>query len=724
MRRTRRYRRDTVRKLLTLVGVILGTAVLLASTVVALAPAAQRLATSASGDPEQIDVAALDNFAVRSQVFARDGSLLTTLHGPENREPVALSAVPQPVVDAILAVEDADFYQHNGVNFRAMTRAFFENVNAGGVEQGGSTITQQLVKNALLTSDRDFDRKRKEIPLAIRLEEQLTKDQILEKYLNTVYFGSGAYGVQAAAEVYWGVDVGALGYPEAAMLAALISNPVVYDPTLHPDVAYAQRTLALDRMVSQGVVSREDADRYRTAPLPVRRCAESDQNKPLSCGDVTLPTEDSYFVEEVKQRLLDDPSFGATREDRVARLFDGGLRIHTTLDPVAQAAAEKAAADVTPNNDKGVTAAMVSVDNRTGAVRALVGGPGYDAYQYDVATLEPGRQPGSSFKTFVLLTALEQGNLPFDTVQGGGSFSCPGCEPNPYRVTGPGGTLTYVTTRSSNGAFVRLGQVVGLQNVIDLAGKLGVTNPAFDPAVMSMPLGTKEVTPLEMASAYSAIPNGGDREPAYFIDRIEDRFGDVVYEHQSDGAQAVSPDSACYATQILQDNVKSGTGTRARLDQQPAAGKTGTTEDNADAWFVGFTPYLTTAVWMGNPIGRVSMENLNGVENFGGTYPAMIWKAYNDAVHQGLPVAQFPDCPKPTRSARIVIGQGNPFLNGWRFGSTGSSRTPRRPSGSTGRGSPTTTAPSADDGPAPTSPPSTSPPPSSTPSTTPGFGPP
>ena len=408
------------------------------------------------------------------------------------------------------------------------------------MEQGGSTITQQLVKNALLTSERDFDRKRKEIPLAIRLEEQLSKDQILEKYLNTVYFGSGAYGVQAAAETYWGVDIGSLGYPEAAMLAALIANPVSYDPTLHPDVAYEQRRLALDRMVSLGKLSREDAGKYQTAPLPVRRCGDADQSKPLSCGDVQIPAADSYFVEEVKQRLLDDPVMGATREERVARLFDGGLRIYTTIEPSAQEAAEQAVAQVTPQNDKGITAALVSLDNRTGAVRALVGGPGYDITKYDVATLEPGRQTGSSFKTFVLLTALEQGNIPSDTIQGGGSFPCPGCEQNPYKVSGPGGTLTYVTTKSSNGAFVRLGQVVGLQNVIDLAGRLGVTNPSFDPKQISMSLGTKELTPLEMASAYSAIPNDGDREPAYFVDRIEDRHGDVIYEHQSNGSQAVS----------------------------------------------------------------------------------------------------------------------------------------------------------------------------------------
>ena len=197
-----------------------------------------------------------------------------------------------------------------------------------------------------------------------------------------------------------------------------------------------------------------------------------------------------------------------------------------------------------------------------------------------------------------------------------------------------------------------------------------------------MPLGPKDLTPLEMASAYSAIPNGGDREPAYFVDRIEDRHGDVIYQHQPNGTRAFSQLSACNATQILQENVKSGTATRARLNQQPAAGKTGTTEENSDAWFVGFTPYLTTAVWMGNPVGQVSMGNLNGVANFGGTYPALIWKAYNDSVHQALPVVQFPECPKPLRRPQIVIGQGNPFLNGWRFGSSPSANSQRRSSGS------------------------------------------
>ena len=705
-----------MRKLLVLCAVIFATAVVLATTVVALVPAARQLAGAASGQPEELDLAALDSFAVRSQIFANDGTLLATLHGPENREPVSLSAVPPPVVDAILAVEDADFYSHGGVNFRAMARAFFENVNAGDVEQGGSTITQQLVKNALLTSERDFDRKRREIPLAFRLEQELTKDEILEKYLNTVYFGSGAYGVQAAAETYWGVDVGALGYAEGAMLAALIANPVTYDPTLHPETAYEQRRLALERMVLLDQITREQADEYKRAPLPVRRCAQVDGDQPLSCGAVQLSEPDNYFVEEVKRRLLADPRLGPTPEDRFNRLFGGGLRIYTTLEPSAQLAAENAVANVTPRNDKGVTAALISLDSRSGAVRALVGGPGYDTYQYDVATLEPGRQTGSAFKLFILLTALEQGNLPLDTIQGGGSFPCPGCEQDPYRVQGSGGTLTSVTTRSSNGAYVRLSQVVGLQNVIDLAKKLGVDHPNFDPSELSTALGAKELTPLEMASAYASIPNGGEFVPAHFVDRIENREGEVIFEHESRSTRAYSETNACHATQILEANVRSGTGTRARLSRQPAAGKTGTTERNADAWFVGFTPYLTTAIWMGNPdTNTVSMENLNGVTNFGGTYPATIWRAFNEPVHDGLPLVGFPECPEPSRRARIVIGQGNPFLNGWRFGRSPSTNSQRRPSTGTNRRSPTTTvapttsAPPPPDGPAgppaPTTPP-------------------
>ncbi|MEJ5253735.1 MAG: transglycosylase domain-containing protein [Acidimicrobiales bacterium] len=659
-----------MRKLARLLVTISASGVLLAGAIVALIAPADRLARSVHAEAAPLDLAALDEFAVRSRVFAADGSLLATLHGPENRQPVPLSSVPQPVIDAILAVEDADFYRHNGVNFRAIGRALFENVSSGGVEQGGSTITQQLVKNALLRDpSRDLDRKTKEIPLAIRLEQQLSKDEILERYLNAVYFGSGAYGVQAAAETYWGVGVEQLGYAEGAMLAALIANPEQYDPIRHPERAYEQRRAALDRLVALGKISREDAVRYGSAPLPVNRCSTAGP-RPAGCGDgIELPPPENYFVENVKQQLLADPRLGATRDERIERLFGGGLRIFTTLDPKMQLAAELAHAQGVPRNSKGVTAAIVTVENSTGAVRALVGGPGYDQYKYDVATHQPGQPTGSAFKVFTLLTALEQGNLPSDTIGGGGAFKCPGCSKDPYVVSGAGGTLTSVTARSSNGAFVRLAQVVGIPNVVETARKLGVTSEL--PPVLSLTLGPREITPLEMASAYSTIPNDGVRVPPYFIERVEDANGRVIFEHEPGGEQAISERSACYAREILQEVVKSGTGTRARLSKQPVGGKTGTAEENFDAWFVGFTPYFTTAIWMGNPDQDVSMANLNGVANFGGTYPAMIWRAFNEVIHQGLPVGSFAPCPKPDRSGRPVVGRGDNALNGVRIGKDG-----------------------------------------------------
>lgn len=651
-----------MRKLLHLVISIAVSGVLLAAVVVALVPPTRGFVDSTSFDPEEVDLAALDNFAVRSQVFAADGSLLGTFAGPENREPVPLARVPQPVIDSILAVEDADFYHHGGINLRALTRALIQNLSSGGIEQGGSTITQQLVKNALVGSDRDLHRKSVEAAYAIRLERRLSKDEILEKYLNTIYFGSGAYGVQAAAETYWGVDVESLGYAEGALLAAIIANPTSYDPTLHPQEALRRRKMALDRLFELGFIDSDELTRYASEPLPVRRCNENEPNRPISCGDFEATPDDDYFVEAVKQQLLNDPRLGATREDRLNTVFGGGLKIYTTLDPRMQQAAQVAHDSVPPQNSLGVTSVIVSIDSMTGAVRALVGGPGFENYKFDVATHQPGRQTGSSFKVFVLLTALEQGNIPSDTIAGGGSFPNPGGTPNPYKIGGSGGTLTSVTTASSNGAFVRLGQVVGLNNVILMARKLGISSD-LDPGVMSMPLGTALTTPLEMASAYSAIPNNGIYSPAFMVTKVEDRNERVLIEHEEVSHRAFSERTACMATSILEQNVKYGTGTRARLKNQSAAGKTGTTEDNNDAWFVGFTPYLTTAVWMGNPDQNVSMRNLGGVENFGGTYPAMIWQQFNETVHEGLEPIAFPTCPKVNRYARRVTGLGSKSAN-------------------------------------------------------------
>jgi penicillin-binding protein 1A len=315
---------------------------------------------------------------------------------------------------------------------------------------------------------------------------------------------------------------------------------------------------------------------------------------------------------------------------------------------------------------------MVSVEPSTGAVRAVVGGPGFDTYKYDIATYDGpdgngGRQTGSSFKTFVLLTALEQGIQPNDYVAGTGTWPNKGGTPDPVTITGVGGTLDSVTSASSNGAYVRLGQVVGRQNVIDMAHRLGVTS-TFDPRVIVMPLGVFNITPLEMASAYSAIPNGGVRNPQYFIDRVEDRDGNVLISHSPAPTRAFSSQTACLATDILKHNVEGGTAKNAQLNGQDAAGKTGTTDKNTDTWFVGFTPYLTTAVWMGFPDGAISMPRIYGQEQFGGLYPAKAWKAFNQAYldREDKPAAPFPGCAPLPRGGRPAAGADDPYgtLNG------------------------------------------------------------
>ena len=639
-----------------------------------LVPSVLAVATAGSGGDGPLDSSQFEDYAVRSQVFAADGSLLATLHGVENRDPVPLDRIPDTVVKSVLSVEDAEFYQHGGINLRGLMRAFVQNVQTGGVDQGGSTITQQLVKKALLSDDRVLSRKTKEIALAVRLEQQLSKDEILELYLNTVYFGSGAYGVQAAAETYWGKNVEALTWPEGALLASIISNPVEFDPIVHPATSRGRRNIALGRMVSNNVISQSQAEEFDAVPLPTGRCTDRSGPRPAACGTISQPPPDSYFVEQVKQQLLADPRMGATYEERYARVFGGGLKIRTTLDPVAQDAAQNAHDTTFPDavraeaDAKGITTAMVAVEPSTGAVRALVGGPGFESFKYDIATHEPGRQTGSTFKTFVLLTALEQGVLPGDFVAGGGSWPNRGGTPDPYVVTGTGGTLSSVTLASSNGAFVRLGQTVGVDNVVAMAQRLGVTSQ-FDSRSKSTPLGVFDVTPLEMASAYSAIPNGGVHQSAYFVDRVESRDGRVFIDHQSAPTRAFSASTSCLATQILTDNVRFGTGTNAQLGEQAAAGKTGTTESNTNTWFVGFTPYLTTAVWMGIPAeGTKPMGDLGGREQFGGLWPATIWHNFNAAWVEATssPIATFPTCPSASRGPQAASGASDPFgiLNG------------------------------------------------------------
>jgi penicillin-binding protein 1A len=583
---------------------------------------------------------------------------------------------------------------------QATIRALFENIESGGIEQGGSTITMQLVKNAILTQEQTADRKTKEIILAYRLENEMSKDEILERYLNTVYLGGGAYGVKAAAEIYWQKGVDQLGWSEAALLTALIRNPVGYDPINFPEIALERRQLVLDELAAQEVITEAEAVEFGQIPLPTER-------KPV------LPPPEDYFVEEVKSQLLRDTRLGETYQERENAVFRGGLQIYTTINPAAQAAAEQARDTVLPDGVEPFTAAIVGVEPSSGAVRVMVGGPGFDQVQYNITTNYPGRQTGSAFKGVVLATLLEAGYVPSDAVQAGGSIPNPGGDPDPYSTGGSGGTIASVTAASSNMAYVRLGQIVGLDNVAAMAKRLGISNDfdGGDP-VLTMPLGVYDVRPIEMASAFATFANGGIRHPPYLVERVEDSAGNVLFEREERGTRAMSRQSACLETQVLRGVITSGTGTRGRLDGQVAAGKTGTTTDNKDAWFVGYTPYLATAVWLGDPGDEPrDMNNVGGVRVQGGNYPTQIWASFMNAYHDALPELEFAECEK-TRGGRSIR------IDGTSRTSDDSSSSSRRSSGASRSNNdetpPTTSGDNGDDNGDDQSPP-TEPPPDSTP---------
>jgi penicillin-binding protein 1A len=692
----------------------------LAVASIALVPAALELQGAGHSSGGDIELGPLDQ---RSYVYAQDGSLLATLRADVDRQPIPLSSIPPQTVDAVLAVEDAEFYAHDGVNLRATLRALAANVDSGDTVQGGSTITQQVVKQELVGSEQTLARKAREAVLARRLEDQMTKDAILERYLNTVYLGNGAYGVQAGAETYFGISAGQLDVPQSAFLAGMIANPSTFDPIRHPEAAKERRDLALRRLVSYGRLTQADADRYAETPLP-------------TAINQVLPPAQDYFVEEVKQQLLDDERLGATPEERYRAVFRGGLQIHTTLDPRAQQMALTARNDVlaevapdgapvgtvplAKNPDTGVeryaTGAVVSVEPGTGAVRAMVGGSGFEAEKYNVTT-QGLRSGGSTFKVFVLMALLEHGYVPSDSVNGSGPCSftgIPGLSPDPYRVEnfansgGGGGTILQQTLRSSNCAFVRLGQIVGTEAVAEQARRMGITTP-LNP-VVSMPLGTQEVFPIDMAAAVASIPADGLFYAPYYVERVEDRDGHVLFTHEPNPRRAESPESARLAADVLERNVQSGTGNKARVPGQHAAGKTGTAQNSGNGWFVGFTPYLATAVWIGSPADNFEVR-IGGRGITGGSYPAEIWGRYMRAWHEGLPTRDFEDPPR-TRGGRFlsldrsIDRSGGPAADGSGDGaSTGSTTTTTRPTGATTTTAATTPTSAPPDPPPPPDPP-------------------
>ena len=632
-----------IKRLTSLGLVLVAMSLVFTATAVTIAPQIGSIPSSTDTVSAEI---VLPDLQERSSIYAADGTFLTFLVD-ENRQKVDLEDIPQEVVMSVLAVEDFDFYRHSGINYRAVFRAALANVNSGGIEGGGSTITQQVVKLSLLNSEQNLDRKIPEAFLARRLETQYTKDEILERYLNSIYFGSNSYGVQAAAETYFGKDIKDLGWEEGALLAGIISRPGAYDPTVNAEGARVRRSVVVDRLVAVELIDEDTAEQIKRSPLP----AERRTPKPIK--------PDDYYVAEALSALLEDPDIplGEDRQTRFNNIYYGGYKIYTYLDPAAQAAALKARDDILPIDDRGFTSAMASVDTHTGAVVAMVGGPEFAREQFNIAT-QGLRQPGSSMKTFVLAAAFEAGYTPRDTIRGDSpcEFDNPGGYPDPYVVKGGTGSYSYqqidaVTRASNNCAFVRLGQVVHNEQVIEVARRLGVTTPLE--AVLSLPLGSKEVYALEMAAAYAALGNDGIYNKPVYIEHIEDADGNIIFENRPNGRRAVSTQTARLVTETLEGNVRRGTGTAGRVDGgHPAAGKTGTAQNYEDAWFVGYTDYIATAVWMGHPDEKISMRNVPGWGNmFGGKVPAAIFGQFNSDYHAGLEPVAFTD-PEPYGGGR------------------------------------------------------------------------
>jgi len=577
-------------------------------------------AGSVGSEPERLDLGPL---ATRSIVHAADGSVIGVFHDEEYRVPVPLSRIPAHVVRAVLDAEDDRFYEHGPLDLRAMARAMVNNLEEGEISEGGSTITQQLVKTVLLTSKQDVDRKLQEAALAIRLENQMTKDEILERYLNTVYFGNHSYGIQAAAERYYRVNVDQLTVGQATLLAGLIRNPVYADPYDNPQAATERRDVIVDRMVTLGHLSPVQAGYIKSEPMP----------PPLPVDEGPRAGSD-YFTEYVKQQLLNDTRLGDTDSQRYQAVFRGGLSIHTTLNPEFQRMAEESVTTILPDTEGRFTAALVTVEPANGAIRAMVGGSDFGQTKFNLVTDTQGRQTGSSFKPFTLVAALENGMQPNDTILG--SAPCvipdPGSEEGVWKPNnvegGSAGTLslTDATVSSVNCAYARLVKLVGPEKVVDVAHRMGVTNP-LEP-FLSITLGAQDVTPLQMASAYATLAADGEYHAPYVVDRIEDRDGKVIFRNQPKGERAISEQTARQVNQVLTQVVQRGTGTAARVPGWDVGGKTGSTDNNTNAWFVGYTRTMATAVWMGAPAENVSMRNVNGVTVYGGTYPAQIWGSF------------------------------------------------------------------------------------------------
>ena len=649
---------QALRVILLVVVVTVGSglfALSLLPTVGAAGRGVQRFNDELSSIGTNVDIG-FPQFPERSTIFAADGTVLATLFLDENRKIVKLRNVSPNLIDAVLAIEDARFYDHPGLDYRGIIRALVTNVGAGEIEQGASTLTQQLARNVFpeVGTERTLARKIAEARVAMRIEDEYSKDEILELYLNEVYMGRSVYGVGTAAEYYFGKHAKDLELTEAAMLAGLIQAPERYSPVVDKQAALDRRNVVLDRMAELEMITGEEAAQAKARPLG------------LQPKNVVEDRKFPFFVEFVRQEILDlendaFDALGSTPRQRERALFQGGLQIHTTLEPRLQRAGERIAKEHLPLPEDPENA-IASVEANTGRILALVSSQNFERSQVNLATGQggTGRQAGSAFKIFSLVTAFEQGIPPTKIYNGANGQTIPAC--GDYRLVnadGGGGFMdVWAATRGSvNAVFVQLAVDAGLENNVEVAHRMGIESPLL--AVCSLPLGTNEVTPLEMASAYATLANGGKHCEKHAIDTVENRTGEVVVKQKKRCKQVVEPEIAALTVNLLEGVVQAGTGTAANLGTWPVFGKTGSTNNLADAWFSGCTKQICSASWVGHTRGLIPMSNVHGERVFGGTFPARIWRDFMMVAMQGKQRIDFPGVPQiswPKAEVPDVVG--------------------------------------------------------------------
>ena len=655
-------------KLLSLALVIGGASVLVLAIIAPSASVAA--AVVGTVDRDLLDFPPLPSSfgepAERSVILARDGSRLAVLRD-ENRVVVDLDEVPAHVVNAVIATEDASVRDHDGVDWRAVVRAAMGNVRAGEVTSGASTISQQLVKLLTAQDDRTVERKLREAYYALQLEQRLSKDEILAEYLNRAYFGNAVYGIGTAAEYYFSTPVSQLTVAQGALLAGIIRTPEGNDPIEHPEAALARRAIVLRQMADVGLLDAEDAERHSAEPLGL-----------VVSGPI--PTREPFFVTYVRHLLAQDPALGPDPATRSYAAATGGLVIRTTLDPGLTAMADQAIREVLPDPN-GPQAALTVVDPRSGEVLAIgVGprsfgdGPGQTQVTPAVAGLGSpfGRQPGSAFKALMVVAALEAGvppeyriDTPSPYTPSGNCKDVPGQEPwRPGNYSDGGGgvlDLAEATAKSSNVYFAKLVDTfVPPPHLSEVAYRMGVTSAEIEPTCAAV-LGAEDVYGLDLASAFGVLANAGSLCRPHAIAEVLDRRGRTISRGGEPCRRAVEPAIAARAAEILRGPIETGTASRNGRIGRPAIGKTGTTSDYRDAWFVGAIPQLSAASWVGYEIpAELRDPRCSGGRVTGGCLPTMIWQRFMARATEALalPVQDFPTPPPvPRRNVPDVLGE-------------------------------------------------------------------